>query len=111
MQSQNNTNTNISQNMQQHSFKPVAVYFKEVYTTNTKMYQIYPDWTLKTFINAISPIICIDFNMELDKFDIIEMGQEEEEGAFGLGEFDMILREFWTPELNVSFYIRRHQGH
>ena len=41
MQTANNTDNFILQNMQHRSFKPVAVYFKEAFTTNTKLYQIY----------------------------------------------------------------------
>ena len=108
MQSNNNTDNFILQNMQHRSFKPVAVYFKETFTTNTKLYQIYPDWTINQFINAISPIISIDFGIEPDDFELLDMGQDTCENGAALRQTDSILlRNIWTPELNVSFYIRR----
>ena len=98
----------INNNMQQQSFKPVSVYFKEAFTSNTKMYQIYPDWTLNLFIYSVTPLISVDFGLELNAFELLDMGQELAEHGAALRPTDSILlRNMWTPELNVCFYIRR----
>ncbi len=101
MQPNNNNNM-------QNTMNPVPVYFKEAWTTNTKIYLLYPDWTLNQFRDALKPLIAIDFNMEPDEFDLIHVGQAgSENGDPCPHSNDIKLKDLWTPQLNIGFYIRR----
>jgi hypothetical protein len=85
---------------------PVYVYFKEAWTTNTKSYLVYPDWTLNQFRDAIKPIIAIDFGF--DAFDLVRVGQPSGENGDPIPQSNEIfLKDLWTSELTISFYIRR----
>ncbi len=87
---------------------PVYVYFKEAWTTNTKTYLIYPDWTLNQFRDALKPLVSIDFDLESDAFEFVLVGQPEGENGLSLTQSNNIkLKDLWTQELNVAFYIRR----
>jgi len=85
------------------------VNFKEVWTTNICQLQIDPYWTMRQFIETISPVISREFNT--NDFDIVEAGQYTpgipSEAAPAIQITDMILKEKWNAELNVSFYVRR----
>jgi hypothetical protein len=95
-------------NNQQQTHAPVSVYFKEAFTTNTKNYIVYPDWTLNQFEAALRPLIAIDFDIELDDFFLVLVGQPDcEDGVPMLMSDDLLLLDLGTPELNIAFYIRR----
>lgn len=97
---QSNNNNNMS------TFKPVSVCFKEAWTENTKTYQVYPDWTLNQFRDALKPLITIDFIT--DAFDLVPIGQASSENGSPLPQSnEIMLKDLWTPELNIAFYIRR----
>ena len=87
---------------------PVYVYFKEAWTTNRKTYLIYLDWTLNQFRDALKPLVAIDFGLEPDAFDFVQVGQPNGELGNVLPESNEIkLKDLWTQELMISFYIRR----
>ena len=107
MQSNNNTNNTNNINNMQLTCNPVPVYFKEAFTINTKTYLVYPDWTLNQFRDAMKPIIAIDFGF--DAFDLVQTGQPSSENGEPLQESnDIKLKDLWTSELTIAFYIR-HQ--
>ena len=59
----------------------ITVYFKEVFTTNIKYYNIPIKWTIEQFINIVKEWIIEDLNLSSRNYDnysinIIEMGQE-----------------------------------
>jgi len=91
------------------TLKPVPVYFKEAFTTNTKTYLVYPDWSLSQFYSAIRPLIAIDFATDTDDFVLVPVGQPNSENGEPLDNQsnDILLKDLWTPELNIAFYIRR----
>jgi len=85
---------------------PVYVYFKEAFTTNKKTYLVYPDWTLNQFRDAMKPLIAIDFGF--DAFDLVQTGQPRSENGEPMAQSnDIKLKDLWTSELMISFYIRR----
>jgi hypothetical protein len=87
---------------------PVYVYFKEASTTNKKTYLIYLDWTLNQFRDALKPLVAIDFNMEPDAFEFVLVGQPQGELGSSLPQSnDIKMKDLWTQELMISFYIRR----
>ena len=87
---------------------PVYVYFKEAWTTNKKTYLIYLDWTLNQFRDALKPLVAIDFNMEQDAFEFVLVGQPQGELGSSLPESnDIKMKDLWTQELMIAFYIRR----
>ena len=99
MQSNNNNNNAISRD-------PVPIYFKEAWTENTKMYLVYPDWTLNQFRDAMKPIIAIDFGF--DAFDLVQTGQPSSENGEPIAQSnDIKLKDLYTSELMIAFYIRR----
>jgi hypothetical protein len=60
----------------------VTVYFKEAYSTNTKLYNIPVTWKMESFLNIVKAWIIMDFNID-DRnhgnnysVSIIEMCQE-----------------------------------
>jgi len=89
------------------TYAPVPVYFKEILTTNTQIYYVYPDWTLAQFKAALKPLISIDFEIESDAFVLVLMGQPDGENGDPIPQLDGIkLADLWEPELNIGFYIR-----
>ena len=87
---------------------PVYVYFKEAWTINRKTYLIYLDWTLNQFRDALKPLVAIDFNMEPDAFEFVLVGQPQGELGSSLPQSnDIKMKDLWTQELMISFYIRR----
>ena len=103
MQSTNNNDINMPQ-----TIKPVEVYFKEALTVNTKMYIVYPDWTLMQFLLAIKPLISIDFGLNVNAFELVPVGQYAgERGPAVQQSNDITLHNLWSPNLHIGFYIRR----
>ena len=97
---QNNTNNNA------RSRDPIPIYFKEALTTNTKNYLVYPDWSFNQFINALAPMIAIDFGF--DAFDLVLVGQEgDENGEALMPLIDMKIVDLLSQTINIAFYIRR----
>jgi hypothetical protein len=85
---------------------PVYVYFKEAWTTNRKNYLVYPDWTLNQFRDAMKPLIAIDFGF--DAFELVQTGQSSSENSEAIPQSnDIKLKDLWTSELTIAFYIRR----
>lgn len=82
------------------------VNFKEVWTTDVRMFYINPYWSTKQFLLHIKRDILCAFNID-SSYDIIETGQELGENAPALQCDSITLRDKWGDELNVSFYIRR----
>lgn len=98
----------LSANQRTQTHAPVPIYFKEVLTTNTKIYYVYPDWTLAQFEAALKPLISIDFEIESGAFVLVLMGQSSGENGDEIPRLDGIkLADLWEPELNIGFYIRR----
>jgi hypothetical protein len=94
-------------NQRTQTHPPVPIYFKESFTTNTKIYYVYPDWTLYQFESALKPLIAIDFAIET-AFVLVLMGQPCGENGDPIPQLDGInLADLWEPELNIGFYIRR----
>ena len=92
----------------QNTMNPIPVYFKEAWTTNTKTYLVYPDWTLNQFRDAFKPLVAIDFHMEPDAFEFVLVGQPGSENGDPCPQSNEIkLKELWTSELMIAFYIRR----
>jgi hypothetical protein len=93
---------------EQTILKPVNIYFKEAWTSNAASYCVYPDWTLNQFIDALKPLIAIDFDMAADSFKIVEAGQPAGENGLPIDQSnDIKIKDLWGSDLNVSFYIRR----
>jgi hypothetical protein len=91
---------------QRQTYAPVSVYFKEAFTTNTKNYTVYPDWTLNQFRDAMKPLITIDFG--IDAFNLVLVGQPGDENGDPMPHSNEIfLKDLWKPDLNIAFYIRR----
>lgn len=89
------------------TFQPVPVYFKKVFTEQSKTYLVYPDWTITQFQAAIRPLISIDFNIESENIELVETGQDDSENASAIQIInDTKMYEVWTSALNVSFYVR-----
>ena len=89
---------------------PVNVYFKEAWTENTKVYKIYPDWTLNQFRDTLKPIIAQDFNLAPDAFEIVEAGKNAGENDQALAQSnDIRLQDLFNfnSNCNLVFYIRR----
>ena len=95
-------------NQVRQSMKPVSVYFKEAWTENNKKYMVYPNWTLTQFKNAITPLISMDFNMDVGNFDLVLVGQDKGENGDPIGLSDQIqLYQLWGNTLEICFYVRR----
>ncbi len=86
----------------------LSVYFKQVYTTKYKYYELCPSWTYKQLMNYLRPLVLIDF--QLVNFKLIETGQSnagnnpESGEEVNIGEYT--LGQIWGNNLsNVAFYI------
>lgn len=94
--------------MTQCIMNPVSVYFKEAWTEKNKKYMVYPNWTLNQFRNVITPLISIDFNIEVGAFELVLVGQDKGENGAPIGLSDQIqLYQLWGETLEIYFYIRR----
>lgn len=96
-------------NNTQRTLEPIPIYFKKAWSTNTKTYLVYPDWTLNQFRDALKPLIAIDFNLNLDNesFELVHMGQLEGENGNTFPQSNEIkLKDLWSSQLNIGFYIR-----
>jgi hypothetical protein len=60
-------------------YNPVRLHLKKIFTINTKIYLINPDWTMKQLSDFIAPYIISDFG--LDEFELVNIGQDEAEYA------------------------------
>jgi hypothetical protein len=58
---------------------PVRLHLKKIFTTNTKIYLVNPDWTIKQLTDFIAPYLISDF--ELNEFDLVNVGQADAEYA------------------------------
>ena len=90
----------------------VPVTFKEVYSSNTRSFDVNPDWTMTQFIDSVKPHICREFNVQEDNLEIVEAGQyspgTRPEAAAPLTQnLTITMKHKWGPKLNVAFYIRR----
>ena len=83
----------------------ISVYFKEVWTTNTKYYLLNPRWNQEQLYAYIKPFILTHFN--IDNFEIIEMGQKDAENGDAINIGDTLLHQNYGDMLQVSFYIRQ----
>lgn len=83
------------------------VSFKEIFTTNVFGIYVNPHWSVRKFMDYITPILSREFSM--DCFEIVETGQETlpAELAAKLEISDVTLETKWGSNLNVSFYIRK----
>ena len=48
----------------------ISVYFKVVYTINTRYYRINTEWTPLELYNNIKPLIIVDFN--INNFELLD---------------------------------------
>jgi hypothetical protein len=55
----------------------ISVYFKQVFTTNTKNYEIDLNWTSFEMYENLKPLIQNDFN--LSSFELVKIGNEKSE--------------------------------
>jgi hypothetical protein len=86
-----------------------TIYFKVVFTDNTRSYQVDPNWSLDDFWNITKSRIIRDFN--IDQYELVEAGQNVNNGLAEQGiAFDknepVRLCEKYGRNVNVSFYIR-----
>lgn len=82
------------------------IYFKLAWTTETKYYRVNKYWTMRRFLDTVSPLIERDFRIDQGQFELVEMGASENADAIVIEE-DETLESIYGPNVNVSFYIRR----
>lgn len=91
------------------SLTSIPVAFKEVFSNEVRNLHLNPYWTVRQFIAIISPIIEQVF--DCNDYDIVESGQDAPgipaEAGAPLVPSEIILKNKWGKELNISFYIRR----
>jgi hypothetical protein len=89
-------------------YPPVEVYFKLARTTQTRMYMLYPNWTISDFKNIIKSRIYQDFNVM--QHELVETGQYmpgvDSEDMPALQTTHETLVSKYGPRLEISFYIR-----
>jgi hypothetical protein len=89
----------------------IALYFKVVFTTNTRYYNINTQWTPKKMYEELKTKIKSDFN--IDNFELVDTiplinynGKSENKPKLELID-DIILHEIYKNEINyLAFYIR-----
>jgi hypothetical protein len=92
------------------SLTSLPVSFKEIYTSNIRVFNVNPSWTIIQFVETIRPHIERDFNCH--DFDIVETGQDlpgiPAEAGRPLELSNIRLKNKWGNDLRIAFYIRRH---
>lgn len=90
------------------------IYFKEKFGSDTVRLIVSPGWTLKYFIEHVTPILCREFEIPQDKMELVESGQcipgvlPENAPALNIGDGDEILGSKWGDKLKlVAFYVRK----
>ena len=88
----------------------ISVYFKEIFTTNTRNYLVDPNWSTSELNDMLKNRIPVDFN--IDSYEIVETCQHIEgipaEYAPALAISDnILLRNLFGNFEYTAFYIRR----
>jgi len=87
--------------------RPITI--KEVWTTHSRQYNVNPYWTIRQFMETLSPHLTREFNCL--EFDLIESGQDlpgiPAEAGLPLQISDIQLINKWGQQLNVALYLRR----
>jgi len=83
----------------------VRFHLKKILTTNTKMYLINPDWTIKQLADFIEPYIAADFG--LDVFELVEVGQADAEYAPHIQISNRYkIKDLYPGEIDIYCYVR-----
>jgi ABC-type proline/glycine betaine transport system substrate-binding protein len=86
-------------------YNPVLLHLKKVFTTNTKIYIINPDWTIKQLTDYIAPYIIPDFG--LNEFELVEVGQNGAEYADPIQITTRHkVKDLYPGETDIYCYIR-----
>jgi hypothetical protein len=90
-------------NGQIHS--PVRLHLKKIFTTNTKIYLVNPDWTIKQLTDFSAPYIIPDFG--LNDFELVNVGQDDAEYAHHIYvSTSNRIRDLYPHENDIYCYVR-----
>ena len=95
----------------QRGFEVIIVTFKKVFSVKTIELRVDPYFTVTQFIENVRPTLSVYFNINENEIEIVESGQYElgmlSENAPALNPSNDQLHLRWSPNLNVSFYVRK----
>jgi hypothetical protein len=84
---------------------PVRLHLKKIFTTNTKIYLVNPDWTIKQLSDFIAPYIIPDFGLE--DFELVNVGQADAEYAQHIYiSTSYKIRDLYPGENDIYCYVR-----
>jgi hypothetical protein len=90
----------------------IPVDFKKVFTNEVRHLSLNPSWTTHQMLETIVPIISQQLDIPEDEVEIVEASpafKPAEAGPF-LTKTQTKLKDLWTSELNVAFYVRKKNG-
>lgn len=90
------------------SLLSIPVSFKEVFKKEIRHLHLNPNWTTQQMLETIVPIIARQLNMREEDVEIVEVNclQKPSELGPALTKTQQKLKELWTSELDVAFYVR-----
>ena len=88
---------------------PFNIDIKEVFTSNTRKYVIYKEWTTKQLLDNLYPLLSAEFNIPIEDIEIVaslHAAAGSEKGP-AIEPSDNIVIDLWGEKLMyVAFYVR-----
>lgn len=94
------------------SLLSIPVPFKEVFKNEVRHLQLNPSWTTQQMLETIVPIIAQQLDMQEAEVEIVEVSSTivPAESGPALTKTQTKLKDLWTPNLDVAFYVRNKNG-
>jgi hypothetical protein len=94
------------------SLLSIPVVFKEVFKNDVRHLYLNPSWTTQQMLETIIPIIATQLSVQEDEVEVIEVRTDINPAESGpaLTKTQTKLKDLWTSELNVAFYVRKKNG-
>jgi len=92
---------------------PFNIDIKEIFTSNTRKYVIYKEWTTKQLLDNLYPLLSAEFNIEIENIEIVASihAAAGSEKAPAIEPSDNTVIDLWGEKLMyVAFYVR-HKNH
>ncbi len=94
------------------SLLSIPVEFKEVFKREVRHLYLNPSWTTQQMLETVVPIIAEQLAIQEDEVEIIEVRTDINPAESGpaITKTQTKLKDLWTSELRVAFYVRKKNG-
>ena len=95
--------------------RTIQVSFKEIFTSNVKVYNVNQQWSIRKLIEKMTPILSAEFRINESNVDIIEADSNNRnipaEAGPRLIPCDTTLATLYGSERTAAFYVRNRNHH